>query len=499
MVEPYRAYGAAADLFRCTDPEVLIEGPAGTGKSMACLALIDYRAQTFPKSRYLLMRKTRARMGQSVLVTLEDKVLPPGHPILTNVSRMHRESYLYPNGSELVIGGMDDATRIMSTDFDMVVAFEATEFTIDDWERALSRLRNNCIPHPDRPGKFLNQAVADCNPGPAFHWLNQRAHAGKMTRLLSRHADNPTVTPEYLETLSNLTGARRARLFEGLWVSAAGQIYENFNQDVHVIDRELRSESGHWSLWQGDHKVVDLNYFVASVDWGFKAPGSLLVAGIDAEKNAYIVREVYRVQRDLEWWANTAEYMRVKYDIQRFVCDPSRPENIARFNTRLGRAGGYHLTDEADIAGGANNAIQVGLSVVRERWANKSLFILRNALDRPDPILAEQKKPTGLIEEIPSYIYRDHKDGQAIREEPAPDADDHSADALRYLCLFLDSNDWRSPVAKGLEYASGTFGSVMGHVEVLEEDGDRHMWWEEDAEQKDAEDKAVGGALEQMW
>ena len=60
--------------------------------------------------------------------------------------------------------------------------------------------------------------------------------------------------------------------------------------------------------------------------------------------------------------------------------------------------------------------------MVRERFANKSLFILRNALDHVDPILSEQKKPTGLIEELPSYIYRDHKDGKrsARSRRPTP-------------------------------------------------------------------------------
>ena len=36
----YRAYGAAAELFRCTAPEILIEGPAGTGKSRSLLEKI---------------------------------------------------------------------------------------------------------------------------------------------------------------------------------------------------------------------------------------------------------------------------------------------------------------------------------------------------------------------------------------------------------------------------------------------------------------------------
>ena len=38
---PYRPYGAAYDMWCCRAPEVLIEGPAGTGKSRAVLEKIN--------------------------------------------------------------------------------------------------------------------------------------------------------------------------------------------------------------------------------------------------------------------------------------------------------------------------------------------------------------------------------------------------------------------------------------------------------------------------
>ena len=82
MTADYKAFGAAATLFRCNDPEILIQGPAGTGKTRACLERIHLLAETNAGARFLLMRKTRARMAQSVLVTFEDHVLPPGHELL---------------------------------------------------------------------------------------------------------------------------------------------------------------------------------------------------------------------------------------------------------------------------------------------------------------------------------------------------------------------------------------------------------------------------------
>ncbi len=466
--------GAARELFRSWEPEILLEGPAGTGKSRAVCERLHYYAETYPKCRMLMARKTRARMGQSVLVTFEEHVVPEGHPCLSNVSRAYRESYKYPNGSEIVVGGMDDPTRVMSTDYDVVVAFEATEFTLDDWERMITRLRNHRIPHPTKPGKFMEQAIADCNPGSEFHWLNQRARAGKMKRLLSRHEDNPTVTEEYLEKLRGLTGPRRSRLFEGLWVSMTGQIWENFLPSVHVVDAQLKMIDSRWRIVDEDGVILGyVSYFMAACDWGFAAPGTLLVAAIDVEGAAWIVHELYMTGKDINWWADAAERMRKKYDIQWYCCDPSRPENIAVFNKRMGRAGGYQIASEVDIAGGANNAIQAGLSVVRERWAAEKLFVLKGALEMRDPELDEDDQPCGLVEEIPSYVYAETKDGRPIEEGPDPGCADHSCDALRYLCMYLDSNDWREADGpKDSGYPPGSYGDVLGHAEVFEPDLD---------------------------
>ena len=131
----------------------------------------------------------------------------------------------------------------------------------------------------------------------------------------------------------------------------------------------------------------------------------------------------------------------------------------------MGRAGGHWLGRSVDIAGGARNAVSAGLSVVRERFADKSLFILASALDRPDPLLLEAKEPTCLAQEIPSYIYREVKDGQTVREEPAPGQADHAADALRYGCLFLDDHDWQ-PEAVQHEFNPNSYAAVLDHASV---------------------------------
>jgi phage terminase large subunit len=436
-------------------------------------------------------------MSESVLQIYEDHVLPPFHPVRSGPGRHHRTHYEYPNGSMVVICGLDNPDRIMSTEYDVAILFEATEGTIDDWEKVMSRMRNVKIPHPCGvckgegkrykdthknhkevcvvcggdglypKGKFLRQGICDCNPAHATHWLNMRAKAGVMKRLLSRHDDNPACDEEYLDTLRSLTGVRKERLLYHRWVSAEGCIWEPFDTAKHCITGDLeKRKDGFWHLnvheWKRD---VTLKWFFASVDWGFQNPGSMLVWGVDGDRRAFCVHEVYMTQKNTVWWAEKAESLRKKYDIQRFVCDPAEPGSIDLFNDRMGKVGGYWIAQKAD------NDFLSGTSVVRERMVSMGIFFLWDCLEEEDPELVERKKPTGVIDEIPSYVYKPTKDEQRQKEEAALNSDDHGCDSTRYACKFLDGNDW-APGEEEEKYPAMSYGAILGHQEVQEE----YLW-----------------------
>ncbi len=218
---PYSAHGAAARAWADRSAEVVLEGPAGTGKSRAALQKLDYCARKYAGMRGLICRKTRESMTESALVTFEQKVLGSESPIAQGISRPGRQRYTYPNGSEIIVAGLtansrDNRAKVMSTEYDLIVVLEATELTEGDWEKLISRLRNNVMPY--------QQIVGDCNPDAPTHWLHQRCDRGVAKVYFSRHADNPSVTPAYLEKLSRLTGLQRARYFEGKRTAAEGTV-----------------------------------------------------------------------------------------------------------------------------------------------------------------------------------------------------------------------------------------------------------------------------------
>src|SRR5258708_1389488 len=219
----YRPLGACKHLFSCRDEEVLVSGPAGTGKSRACLEKLHHMALANPGMRSLMVRKTAASLTRSALVTWTRNVvteaLEDGTVTYYGGSSQESPQYKYSNGSVVVMGGMDKATRVMSSEYDVIYVQEATELTENDWEALTTRLRYGRV--------SFQQLIADCNPDAPTHWLKQRADRGTTLMLESRHEDNPTLFNEdgtmtqsgksYMKKLDNLTGVRYNRLRKGLW------------------------------------------------------------------------------------------------------------------------------------------------------------------------------------------------------------------------------------------------------------------------------------------
>src|SRR2546430_1507524 len=70
----YAPRGGCLEAFRARDDEVLVSGPAGTGKSRACLEKLHLMALLNPGMRGLITRKTLVSLGGTALVTWREHV-----------------------------------------------------------------------------------------------------------------------------------------------------------------------------------------------------------------------------------------------------------------------------------------------------------------------------------------------------------------------------------------------------------------------------------------
>lgn len=426
----YQPRGRCAELFGYRGGEVLISGPAGTGKSRACLEKLHLMALKNPGMRGLIVRKTLISLGTTALVTYEKQVAAEAldAEIVAWFGGSTREpaAYRYTNGSTIVVGGLDNPTKIMSSEYDVIYVQEAIELTIDDWEALTTRLRNGVV--------SFQQLMADTNPSTPIHWLKLRCDEGKTRELESRHEDNPrlfdlidgvhVLTAEgrdYLERLDALTGPRHARLRRGLWVSSEGAVYEEYDPAVHLIDRfDIPND---WVRYWG-------------IDFGFTNPFVCQWWAEDPDGRLYLYREIYHTKKTVD--VHAADMLACVTDDSGEWIEP-RPRAIICDHDAEGRA---QLEKHLDmVTNAAEKAVIDGIQACQMRMrpaadGKPRLFILRDSLVRRDPELSDHKKPCCTAEELPGYIW-DVGAGKAPKEVPLK-KDDHGADTMRYIVADLD-------------------------------------------------------------
>jgi PBSX family phage terminase large subunit len=430
LTRRYTPLGTAKELMSCREGEVLVSGPAGTGKSRACLEKLHRVALLTPGVRCLIVRKTAVSLTSTALVTFREHVaresLEVGDLTWYGGSTQEAAQYRYTNGSVIVVGGMDKAQKVMSSEYDLIYVQEATELSENDWEALTTRLRNGRI--------SFQQLLADCNPDRPTHWLKQRCDKGMTKMLYASHKDNPTLFDgdvptaagaSYLDKLNRLTGVRYQRLARGLWVAADGLVYDDYDPVVHLIDQfEIPDD------WD--------RYWV--IDFGFTNPFVLQWWAEDPDGRLYLYREIYMSGRLVEDHAKDALDIVMKDGVWiepkpvAIICDHDA-EDRATFtrHTKLpttpakkGKTKGIQLT-------------QARFKVQKD--GKPRIYFMRDAVVKRDVALGEAGKPTSTIEEITGYVWPEGKTGDQA-EEPVKE-DDHGMDTTRYMASHRDRSEYR--------------------------------------------------------
>lgn len=397
--------GANLEIQKDESREVLLVGAAGTGKTTACLKKIYDICLQNQQVRVALVRKTRASLVETALVTFEQHILGYGHPLLSGSNRQNRTSYVFPNNSRINIVGMDKPERVLSADYDIIYICQAEELTEGDAEALKSRLRNNKLP--------FQQLMMDCNPQAESHWLYQKYKSGQMKMMNSFHKDNPAfydidkndwteLGKQYvLGTLANLTGVFYKRWYLGQWCSAEGAVYE-FERDRHTTD-----------------VLPAMRRYIAGVDWGHRDAGAFVLVGEGVDGILYVVEEILRTGQTLDFWKLQAQRWMTKYGAMQFMCDPSLQAHIQAF-----------VMDGIPALKGMNK-IQMGVDLIQQRLATDSLKIYNGSVLTVDHALKSSHQPTSLMEEVEGYVWNDKRDAPK-------DGANHALDALRYAVVQYD-------------------------------------------------------------
>ena len=441
----YKPRGTAKQIRSMRNSEVLVSGPAGTGKSRGCLEKLHTMALLNPGMRGLIVRKTLASLGSSALVTWREHVikeaLEAGTVYFYGGSQEEPPQYRYENGSVIVIGGLDKASKVMSTEYDIIYVQEATECTLTDWESLSSRLRNGVV--------SFQQLLADCNPSTPQHFLYQRCMTGACVLLESRHWENPRLYDDdsniteygraYIARLEALTGVRRLRLLDGKWVSAEGAIYEEWDPALHII-QEMPKGWETWTRWW-------------AVDFGYKNPFVLQCWAEDPDGRLYLYREIYFSQRRVEEHAKTIAHIVMENPKQTVNARGDKeawrgrwlepqPRAVVADHDAEGRATLEHLLGLSTVA--AIKTVTDGIEGVQGRLqvaadGRPRLFVLASCLVERDASLNDAGKPASTIEEFPGYAWKTGPDGKPLPKEGPLKENDHGMDTTRYIVAEVDT------------------------------------------------------------
>ncbi len=383
------------------DAEVIAEGGAETGKTFSACYKAHTACREYPNAQGALIRKVAASIPGTVLATM--KRIIGDFPVTYFGGENNPERIIYPNGSQIWIGGMDNPTKVLSGERDFVQLCQAEEFNLNDIETLTTRVTGRGAVMP------YTQIFGDCNPGGAKHPLQERAKAGHLRLIKTYHRDNPSLyttdgqlTEQGKRTmarLDSLSGIRRKRLLEGIWATAEGVVYDNFDPGIHVRVRP-REDFKEWYL---------------AIDEGYTNPAVILLVSEDSDGRRHVFKEWYERGKLQSAVVEQAREWTLEYNIRIAAVDESAAGLIA------------DLRNNGVPAQAAKGRVLDGIQLMQDRLKVAGDNRPRETID---PSCVES------INEYESYIWKKATAAGIIKDEPLKE-NDHAMDARRYLESLL--------------------------------------------------------------
>lgn len=232
---------------------IMSYGGSRSGKTFGTVRAIIIRAAK-TKSRHAILRLRFNHAKTSIWLDTLPKVLMICFPDMK--VKFHASDFYIelPNGSEVWIGGLDDATRvekILGKEYSSLYFNEASQIPFRSVEMALTRLAEK--------NTLMKKAYFDMNPPTKKHWSYWLFYKGlhpdtmepidknKYRSILMNPIDNiDNIDSEYVsEVLDNLSENERKRFRDGEFVDAdEGQAYYSFQRELNVHPFDKRYASG---------------------------------------------------------------------------------------------------------------------------------------------------------------------------------------------------------------------------------------------------------------
>jgi hypothetical protein len=400
------------------EPSILFAGPWGSGKTRLVAEKAYFLSCFYPGYKSSLVRKELKYLKRTTWKWLVDKVIPFKVLDASYYNKADLEIKL-PNRSEILGCGLDEATKLASTEFGFIGVEEATEIIDEDsFNWIESRARD--------PNAIFHQTFYACNAGPPSHYLYKRFYLHEIgngreeDRLIEGETLWDLLPESYKARLRMLKGRHRDRFILNKWVGYEGLVYDIFDPTKQVIDRfDIPSD------W----------LYVIDVDFGYHAPFVCHLWAVSPDNVWYLDKEIYYTRRTVNQHAPTIKDLMEERNLIPGKKNVKREDPLNKGKVILRRFESYSDHDSEDQATleeygiATQNAIKdvsPGIQKVWDAMNDGRVFFFADALVERDFTLEAQNKPTCTVEELGGYVWQSG-DKEAPKKE-----NDHGCDGMRY-------------------------------------------------------------------
>lgn len=387
----------------------LFYGASRSGKTYLTIRAIRIRCHKYPGSKHLVARYSFANAKKTIwLQTMLPEFKKDEKLGLCRIN-LSEGIIHYENGSSVRLGGLEPSAidSVLSSEYGTIFINEANENKYSSIETLISRLNDTA--RDSNGNQIPLKLICDLNPTTERHWSNRLFNLGQdpetgkskpdfyqYATLHFRAEDNAeNLGAGYIDTLKNLSPAKRKRFYDGKFGSYEGLVFQ-LDEQIHIVD---------------DFQIPADWKRIRAIDFGYTHPFVCLWIAYDHTNDcAYVYREYSVVQQTVKYHAG--QILRL-----------SEGENIAV------TVADHDAEDRATL-------LENG---IRTKPANKSVLTgIDNLIDLFD--YTNNKKTrikifrscTELINCIYSYRWKNENGSVTAKDREVIKEDDDEADALRY-------------------------------------------------------------------
>lgn len=359
-------------------------GGAGSGKSYFITQKIIARCCK-EKIKVLVCRRYASTLRNSCFALFKEIIAKWG---IAPYVRVNESDFRvkFPNGSEVIMLGLDDECKLLSlTNISTVWVEEAFEVEKPKLEQLNLRMRGAA---PNQ------QIILSYNPISKNHYLYDFTIINPPASFRYTHStfrDNPFLNAEYIESLEELytRNPQKARVFcDGEFgVDATGLVFQN------------------WKVEEFNHEEIQ-GQLMVGLDFGFIHDISAITVAlmVEAEGRIYIFDEYGATGKTNKDLANIIKAMGLSKSV--IIADCAEPKSIAEIKAE-------GIQKIKPCTKGADSVIH-GI----QRLQNYQIII--------------HPKCNGVITEFENYTYERDKQTGEYTNKPCDGNFNHYCDALRY-------------------------------------------------------------------